>query len=167
MDDLTLASHIIIYCIASCMGVIMVYLLLMQQNPIPFVSISMVTIGVGVIALTLFVSNYRNEINEKYTLDESYFKGTIAMIWVALIIYFSCIFNYIKDIRIAGRILSTASTIIVKNSYMIPVAFVSAGFLIIWIVYWLYCFIYLISTGEIEQPSHGRQIKNITHDLGT
>ena len=112
----------------------------------------MVTIGVGLIALTIIVNNYRNEINEKYTLNDIYFKGSIAMLWVAVIIYFTCIYKYIKDIRVAAKILSTASSIIVKNVYMMPLAFVSAALLILWTVCWLYCFVYLISTGEIEQP---------------
>jgi len=57
-EDLMQGRHLFGYCIFSCLGVLVVYALLMNYLTMPFVWVSLIATGLGVIGLSYVLHQY-------------------------------------------------------------------------------------------------------------
>lgn len=144
-----------------------------------FIWISIIATGVGIIGLSYLLNHY---VNIKYSGIESYvenlqseepnfmaiaMKSSVAVLWLFAALYFGCIFCHIQNIRISTLVLGTSSQIVLRNIYILLIPAICSIKVMLWVVWWAYGFMYLLSTGNVEQPVNGSQIKSVYLDWET
>jgi hypothetical protein len=81
-----------------------------------------------------------------------------------VVLYFIALICLFKDIAISVGVLKTSAIIVIRNLRILLMPFFQALFLVVWVIFWISSFSFLMSTGDIKQPTHGSQIKIITLD---
>jgi len=168
------ARALFVYCILSCIGIMVAYSFLIYFMTMPFVWISILATGAGIIGLSYLLNHY---VNMKYSGISSFvdnlqseepnwtalaLKSSVGLLWLFATIYFCCVFCHIADIRISVLVLATSAKVMLKNLYLILIPVISSLFVLAWFAWWSYNFMYLLSTGSITQPTNGSQLKRVT-----
>ena len=157
------------------------YAVLIYFMTMPFVWFSIFATGIGIVGLSYLLNLYVDERFKMNKFDLYYeevgkdspnwtalaLKSSVGVLWALAVIYFCCVCCHARDIRISVSVLSTSSTIMFQNMFVVLVPLVSGCLLLAWMAWWLYCFMYLISTGKITQPKHGSQLKLVELDEKT
>ena len=158
---------------------VLVYSLLISFMTGPFIWVTIITTGVGFVGLSYILNHY---VNLKYSGIDSYIenlqseepnymaiamKSSVGLLWIFAAIYFTCVFCHISNIRISTLVLGTTSQIVLRNFYVLLIPAICTVKVVMWCVWWAYGLMYLLSTGEIDQPTNGSQIKRIYLDWDT
>ena len=106
-EDIIQSRWLFIYTLISCLAILLAYSILIYYLPKPFIWITIITTGVGIVGLSYILNHY---VNIKYSGIESYLenlqseepnymaltmKSSVAVLWLFAAIYFTCVFCYI------------------------------------------------------------------------
>ena len=158
-----LAEKLLIYSTLSCLLVLLTYAMLIYFFTMPFVWFSILSTGVAICGISHMLNLYVDQTYQMDKLDHYYtelhkeepnwsavaLKSSVGILYFFAFIYLCCVCRYFKDIRTSVGVLSTSSTIVFKNIYVILVPFFAGILLLAWLAFWATSFILLLSTGNI------------------
>ena len=166
-----------IYTFITCLLITVLYSFLVYYFTGLIVWATILSTGAGLVLLGLWLQIYHsthfahdpaadpNSNMEKERIKKGkYVQAGVYAIYGFCGVYFLLLLCLFKDIAVSVGVLKTSAIIVIRNLRILAMPFFEALFLVVWILVWISNFSFLVSTGEITQPSKGSQVKIVTLD---
>ena len=147
--DIEGCPNIYYICLGSTFVLIWLWNLLLRAFAEVLAWISIVTVGLGLLASGFLVRNYANSNYPEGDNTQKWLNYAAYTIWGLTGVYCLAVLCCWYSIKIAVKVLRTSARIIMGNLRMILVPIVSIAITAVWIAASLYFFIWLLSTGDI------------------
>jgi len=170
LEDADDASNLYIYTFLTCIIVAILYSVLIYYFTGLIVWVSIISTGVGLLLLSLWLQSYHDSKygagtkgaqadeankNENKNNNGKYLQAFVYFLYTVTVAYFIALCCLFKDIAVSVGVLKTSAIVVVRNFRILLMPFFSALILVIWCSAWVANFSFLLSSGEITQPNSG------------
>lgn len=165
-EDIIEGKWVFFITFLTCIGITLVYAFLIYQFTGILVWTSVIGVGVGILLMAFLVTRWsRKNRGKKKTPEEDKtakrLKVTGIVLYVLGILFFCALCCMWKNLAIAIAVLKTSAVIVMRNTRMLFMPFVSSFVIVLWSSIWVCFFILLMATGKITQPKAGAQYKTV------
>jgi len=168
-EDIVEGKYAFVITFWTCVGVTLVYALMMYFLAGVLVWLSVIASGAGIFALAYMLQRHirKNKGKKKKTKaaddkTHAYIQYAVYALYGLGVAFFVALCCLYKNIAISIAVLKTASMIVMRNIRVLFMPFCAGALLVLWTSTWIYGFILLVSCGKITQPTLGGQYKDIT-----
>ena len=148
--DIRLAWRVYLCCLVTVFILIFLWNLMLNTFAEVLAWISIFLVGVGMLGLGFCVKYYADSNYPEDDTTGKWLNIGSYVIWGLTGIYFLAVLCSYTAIKISVKVLRVAARVIMSNMRMIIVPIVGIVTIVVWILFFAYCLLWLMSCGDMK-----------------
>lgn len=148
--DIRLSWKVYLICVFSVFVLIFFWNLMLRMFAEILAWISIFVVGIGLLALGFFIKYYADANYPEGDSTQKWLNIASYVVWAMFGIYVLAVLCSFMAIKISVKVLRVAAKVIMSNLRMIVVPIVGMVVILVWIIFFGYSLLWLMSCGEMQ-----------------
>lgn len=160
--DIRLCWKVYLLGIVTCIVLIFFWNLMLRLFAEVLAWVAIFVVGIAIVALGFMLKYYADENYPEGDTTQKWLNYAAYTVWALAGIYGLVVLCTFYAIKISIKVLRVSAKIIMNNLRMIVIPVIGMGIMVVWIVFYAYSLLWLMSCGDMKQQ---QLISPVTNDV--